>query len=195
VSEIEKAYSSSPNTVKLRLHLKIKTQVVISILLPQKYVHPATILVNASISQDCASKPNVYLAHHYTLDLNSLNDQVHLYKAEIPTFARTLKDLIRSPSTSHWSKTPHPDLRHPPEELAPSEPTCPAGLFFSLINPTIKTGFSKCLLIYSLFTAWHTCIWGVSPILLCRSSQALSGWMGSIAAQLFSGLSQDVRSG
>ena len=28
--------------------------------------------------------------------------------------------------------------------------------------------------------AWHTCIWGVSPILLCRSSQALSGWMGSL---------------
>ena len=24
--------------------------------------------------------------------------------------------------------------------------------------------------------ACHTCIWGVSPILLCRSSQALSGW-------------------
>ena len=23
--------------------------------------------------------------------------------------------------------------------------------------------------------AWHTCIWGVSPILLCRSSQAMSG--------------------
>ena len=34
--------------------------------------------------------------------------------------------------------------------------------------------------------AWHTCIWGVSPILLFRSSQALSGWMGSIVAQLFS---------
>jgi hypothetical protein len=40
--------------------------------------------------------------------------------------------------------------------------------------------------------AWYTCIWGVSPILLCRSSQALSGWMGSVAAQLFSGLSKDV---
>uniref|UniRef100_A0A674C960 Oxysterol-binding protein n=1 Tax=Salmo trutta TaxID=8032 RepID=A0A674C960_SALTR len=34
-----------------------------------------------------------------------------------------------------------------------------------------------------------------SPILLCRSSHALSGWMGSVAAQLFSGLSRDVRSG
>jgi hypothetical protein len=38
------------------------------------------------------------------------------------------------------------------------------------------------------------CIWGVSPILLCKSSQALSGLTGSIAAQLFSGLSRDVRS-
>ena len=43
--------------------------------------------------------------------------------------------------------------------------------------------------------AWQTYIWGVSPILLCRSSQALSGWMGSFAAQLFSGLSRDVSSG
>ena len=25
--------------------------------------------------------------------------------------------------------------------------------------------------------AWHTCIWGVSPILLCWSSEALSGWL------------------
>ena len=36
---------------------------------------------------------------------------------------------------------------------------------------------------------------GVSPIILWRSSQALSGWMGNVAAQLFSGLSRDVRSG
>jgi hypothetical protein len=31
---------------------------------------------------------------------------------------------------------------------------------------------------------WHTCIWGVSSILLCISSQGLSAWMGS--SQLFS---------
>ena len=42
---------------------------------------------------------------------------------------------------------------------------------------------------------WHTCIWGDSLILLYRSSQALSGWMGSIVTQLISGLSRDVRSG
>ena len=38
-------------------------------------------------------------------------------------------------------------------------------------------------------------IWKVSPFLLCRSSQALSGWMGCVAAQLFSSLSGDVRLG
>ena len=27
-----------------------------------------------------------------------------------------------------------------------------------------------------MLQSWPTCIWGVSPILLCRSSQALSGW-------------------
>ena len=43
--------------------------------------------------------------------------------------------------------------------------------------------------------AWHTCICGISPILLCRSSQALSVWMGSVTAQHFSGLSRYVRSG
>ena len=42
---------------------------------------------------------------------------------------------------------------------------------------------------------WHTCIWRVSPILLFRSTQALSSWKGSVAAQLFSGHSRDVRSG
>ena len=39
--------------------------------------------------------------------------------------------------------------------------------------------------------AWHTCICGVSHLLLCRSSQTLAGWLGSVAAQLFSGLSRD----
>jgi hypothetical protein len=43
--------------------------------------------------------------------------------------------------------------------------------------------------------AWHTCIWGVSHSLLYRFSQVLSGWMRSVAAQLFSGPSIDVRSG
>ena len=49
--------------------------------------------------------------------------------------------------------------------------------------------------VFRRLEAWHTCIlWG-SSILLCISSQALSGWMWSIAAQLFSGLFRDVRLG
>ena len=39
----------------------------------------------------------------------------------------------------------------------------------------------------------HTWIWGFSDILLCRSSQVLSGWMGSVGGQPFLGLSRDVR--
>ncbi|KAM9415602.1 uncharacterized protein ACWYII_024383 [Salvelinus alpinus] len=112
---IEKASSTFPNA-----------QVVISTLLPRKDFHPATIQrVNASISRDCASKPNVFLAHHSTLDLNSLYDQVHLYKAAVPTFARTLKDIAlkRSPNTSHRSNrsidTPPRPARHPPRPPGP----------------------------------------------------------------------------
>ena len=36
-----------------------------------------------------------------------------------------------------------------------------------------------------MLQAWHTCMWGVSPIRLSRSSQSLSDWMGSVVAQLF----------
>ena len=36
-----------------------------------------------------------------------------------------------------------------------------------------------------MLRAWHTCILEVSPILLYRSSQVLSGWMGNVAVQLF----------
>ena len=43
--------------------------------------------------------------------------------------------------------------------------------------------------------ALHMWIWGFSAILLRRSSQALSGWMGTIGRQQFSGLSRDVRFG
>ena len=112
---IEKASSTFPNA-----------QVVISTLLPRKDFHPATIQrVNASISRDCASKPNVFLAHHSTLDLNSLYDQVHLYKAAVPTFARTLKDIAlkRIPNTSHRSNrsidSPPRPARHPPRPAGP----------------------------------------------------------------------------
>ncbi|MBN3309037.1 RFFL ligase, partial [Amia calva] len=46
-----------------------------------------------------------------------------------------------------------------------------------------------------MLQAWHTYFWAVPPILFCRTSQAPSGWIGSIGAQPFSDLSRDVQSG
>ena len=56
--------------------------------------------------------------------------------------------------------------------------------FWQRLQPQVFLGMT--------LQAWHSCIWGVSPILLCRSSQALSGWMGRVTAHLFSVLSRDV---
>ena len=42
--------------------------------------------------------------------------------------------------------------------------------------------------------AWHTHLWAILPIPLCSTSQAQSGWMGSVSTQPFSDLSRDVQS-
>ena len=80
-------------------------------------------------------------------------------------------------------------------------------VFFKLeyhIYTSIKTLYS--VLCWSTFGSDYrlesTWVWryhfgtpvfgGVSPIIFYISSQALLGWMGSVAAQLFSGLSRDV---
>ncbi len=39
-----------------------------------------------------------------------------------------------------------------------------------------------------MLQARHTYFWTVSPILLCRTSQAPSGWMGTVGVQPFSDL-------
>lgn len=120
----EKASSTFPNA-----------KVVISTLLPRWDFHPALIQrVNAQISRDCALKPNIYVAPHPTLDLHSLYDQVHILKAVVPTFAKTLKDvaLNRRPSTSHrsnrqMSSPPRPIIRGPiPPRGHPAAPRRPA---------------------------------------------------------------------
>lgn len=69
------------------------------------YLYPATTKTWFSPCRDCASKPNIYMAHHSDLDFNSIYNQVNLYKAAVPTFARTLKGITHncSPSTSHRS--------------------------------------------------------------------------------------------
>ena len=87
---IEKASGNFPNS-----------RIVLSTLLQRKDFHPATIQrINASLSQDCARRHNVYLAHHPNLDLNCLYDQVHIYKTSVPVFAKSLKDvaLNRNPA-------------------------------------------------------------------------------------------------
>jgi len=43
-----------------------------------------------------------------------------------------------------------------------------------------------------MWKALHICICRFPAIILCRSSQALSGWMGTIGGQTFSGFSRDV---
>ncbi|KAJ8339686.1 hypothetical protein SKAU_G00343190 [Synaphobranchus kaupii] len=71
-----------------------------------KDFHPHTIQkVNASISRDCALRPNVHLAHHPALSVDDLYDQVHLLKEAVPVLAKTLKDvaLNRNSTTSHRS--------------------------------------------------------------------------------------------
>ena len=62
-------------------------------------------------------------------------------------------------------------------------------LYSVLCWSTFGSGYS--LLRYDDTSLAHLYL-GVSPILLCKSSQALSGRMGSVAAQLFSGLPRDV---
>ena len=116
---MEKAASTFPDA-----------KVFISTLLPRQYFHPVLIQrVNASISKDCALRPNVFLAHHPTQEQHSLYDQVHIYRSEVQTFAKTLKDvaLNRQPNTSHRTSRamgilPRPTSRRPPAYRPPPRP-------------------------------------------------------------------------
>ena len=133
-----------------------------STLLPQNDFHPATIQrVNASMSRDCASKPNVFLAPHSTLDLNSLYDQVHLYKAAVPTFARTLKDIALkcSPNTSHRSNrsidTQHRPARHSPRPR-PHSYTSPSQWHVPNAQQALLTLTGQTTQPTTLDTLWNT---------------------------------------
>lgn len=103
-----------------------QSKIVISTLLPRTDVHPLTIQkVNASISRECALRPNVHLAHHSTMSTNHLYDHVHLHKYVVPAFARTLKDAaftrnapLRSYNRGHQN-SPRPVRRHPHHQPHP----------------------------------------------------------------------------
>ncbi len=90
INVAEKASSNFPNS-----------KIILSTLLLRSDFHPDTIRhINARVSRDCALKPNVYLAQHPTLNLNSLYDHVHLHRRAVPIFAKTLKDIALSRSSS-----------------------------------------------------------------------------------------------
>ncbi|CAB1354062.1 unnamed protein product [Coregonus sp. 'balchen'] len=110
---IEKASAIFPNS-----------RIVVSTLLQRKDFHPATIQrINASLSQDCALRPNVQLAHHPTLDLDCLYDHVHLYRETVPILAKTLKDIAlnRIPTSPHRnSGAISTRLRSPSQQPGPT---------------------------------------------------------------------------
>ncbi|KAJ8348970.1 hypothetical protein SKAU_G00275590 [Synaphobranchus kaupii] len=106
------------------------SKITISTILPRTDFHPQTIQrINAAISRGCAPMPNVHIAHHPTLRLDSLHDHVHLQKGLVSILARTLKDVTlgRSPSSP-------PRISRRPPSLHP------AGLYFSppLRDPTTQ---------------------------------------------------------
>ncbi len=90
INVAEKASSNFPNS-----------KIILSTLLLRSDFHPDTIRhINARVCRDCALKPNVYLAQHPTLNLNSLYDHVRLHIRAVPIFAKTLKDIALSRSSS-----------------------------------------------------------------------------------------------
>ncbi|XP_039462410.1 uncharacterized protein LOC120436091 [Oreochromis aureus] len=88
---IEKASNTFPNS-----------RVVMSALLPMKYMHTDTInKINIKLEKECEKLPNVHFAKHSELDVTSLYDDIHLSKHKVHIFAQKLKDLAldRYPST------------------------------------------------------------------------------------------------
>ena len=102
------------------------SKIIISTLLPRRDFHPHTIhRVNASISRDCALKPNVFLAHHPILGPDCLYDHVHLYREAVPILAKTLKDItfsrnLTNTQSNNWpAQTPPRPSRPPRPPIAP----------------------------------------------------------------------------
>ncbi|KAJ8352350.1 hypothetical protein SKAU_G00238260 [Synaphobranchus kaupii] len=72
-AEQERVATSLRAVIEKASHTFPSSKIVISTLLPRKDFHPLTInKINASISRDCALRPNVHLAHHPSLDMDCL---------------------------------------------------------------------------------------------------------------------------
>ena len=119
---IEKAISTFPNA-----------KVVISALLHRGDVEPDYInTINAQTSRTCATERNVYFAKHPQLHKGSLHDKVHLRKALIPIFAKSLKDvaLARDNPTdpTSYRHNHHRQTLHPEDTTLRTEGTLPDPL-------------------------------------------------------------------
>ncbi|CAL8272090.1 unnamed protein product [Arctogadus glacialis] len=96
---------------------------------PRFLTHTSLLLITI---RDCALHPTCFLTHHPHPEQHSLYDQVHIYRSEVPTFAKTLKDvaLNRQPNTSHRTSRamgipPRPTSRGPPASRPPPRPRGP----------------------------------------------------------------------
>ena len=93
---VEKATSAFPGK-----------KVIISALLPRKDRYGKDIpSINAQISRFCERKQNVFFASHPTLGEDSLWDEVHLWKAIVPTLAKKLKDVALDRNTARQPAAP-----------------------------------------------------------------------------------------
>ncbi|KAJ8366346.1 hypothetical protein AAFF_G00361140 [Aldrovandia affinis] len=92
------------------------SRVVISPLLPRTDTPPHVIHeINMEISRSCAALPNIHLAHHTNIGTWDLHDRLHLNKAGVRTFAKTLKDvtLDRNPNSLAHTTAPLRNYRPP----------------------------------------------------------------------------------
>ncbi|KAJ8361831.1 hypothetical protein AAFF_G00418560 [Aldrovandia affinis] len=67
------------------------------------------------ISRSCAALPNIHLAHHTNIGTWDLHDRLHLNKAGVRTFAKTLKDVTmdRNPNSLAHTTAPLRNYRPP----------------------------------------------------------------------------------
>ncbi|KAJ8367347.1 hypothetical protein AAFF_G00320700 [Aldrovandia affinis] len=92
------------------------SRIVISTLLPRTDTPPHVIHeINMEISRSCAALPNIHLAHHTNIGTWDLHDRLHLNKAGVRTFAKTLKDvtLDRNPNSLAHTTAPLRNYRPP----------------------------------------------------------------------------------
>ncbi|KAJ8332586.1 hypothetical protein SKAU_G00423750 [Synaphobranchus kaupii] len=108
-AEQERVATSLRAVIEKASHTFPSSKIVISTLLPRKDFHPLTInKINASISRDCALRPNVHLAHHPSLGMDPTGH------TDTPPVLRDQQDTPQHQDTQHrQGDTPqHQDTQH-----------------------------------------------------------------------------------